>query len=120
MKKNAEKPIYSLIPLEDFKALMGVDSREDKTATFCIVTATLSIEKYCMRQFLRKKKTEILELTGDWEVLLGEYPVSEILGVYGINRQGERYLEPYFYRPMFGCALGEELPYSIMISSALK
>ena len=117
-KKNKE--IHSLIPLEDFKALMGVDSREDKMSRFCLTTATLNIERYCMRTFLRKKKTEILELSGDWEVLLGEYPVSEILGVYGINRQCERYLEPYFYRPMFGCVLGEELPFSILISSSLK
>ena len=118
IKKN--KQFYSLIPLEDFKALMGIDSREDKTASFCLTTATLNIERYCMRTFLRKKKTEILELTGDFEVPLGEYPVSEIHGVYGINSQGEKYIESYLYKPMFGCALNEDKPFSILFSSSLK
>jgi len=49
------KSLYTLIPLEDFKAVLGVDDREDKQARFCIVTATLTIEQYCKRKLLRKK-----------------------------------------------------------------
>ncbi|GHV95207.1 hypothetical protein AGMMS50293_15270 [Spirochaetia bacterium] len=41
--------LHSLIPLEDFKALLGIDDREDKTVTFCLITATYSIEEYCGR-----------------------------------------------------------------------
>jgi hypothetical protein len=37
-----EKKLYTLMPLEDFKALAGVDDREDKLARFCLVTASLS------------------------------------------------------------------------------
>jgi hypothetical protein len=119
MNKKAGKRIYSLIPLEDFKALMGVDSREDKTAIFCIVTSTLTIEKYCMRQFLQKKKTEILYLK-DLFVRLREYPVSEILAVYGINTQKEMLIKPQFYRPMIGNDFNEEMPFELFLSYSLK
>jgi dsRNA-specific ribonuclease len=60
-----EKTIYSLIPLEEFKALLGVDDREDKLARFCLTTATYTIEQYCMRRFLRKKYFERIEFFGD-------------------------------------------------------
>jgi len=114
-----DKNFYSLIPLEDFKAVMGIDDREDKNARFCLVTATLAIERYCMRTFLRKKKTEIIELTRDLVVSLKEYPVSEVLAIYGIGSQREMYIEPYFYRVMFGCGYNEELPFSILLSASL-
>jgi hypothetical protein len=45
-----EKTLYTLIPIEDFKSLMGVDEREDKLARFCLVTSTLSIEQFCKRK----------------------------------------------------------------------
>ena len=44
--------LYTLISLEDFKAVLGVDDREDKLAKFCLVTSTLTIEQYCKRRFL--------------------------------------------------------------------
>ena len=44
------KIIYSLIPLDDFKAIMGIDDREDKIARFCLVTSTFTIEQYCKRR----------------------------------------------------------------------
>ena len=120
MKQKKTDQLHSLIPLEDFKALMGVDSREDKTAAFCLVTATLSIEQYCKRKLLRKKKTEILETSGTLCVTLREYPVSEILAVYGFNSQGQRYIEPYFYRPMIGNGYNEEMPFELLLSNSLK
>jgi hypothetical protein len=118
-QKKADK-LYSLIPLEDFKALMGVDDREDKTARFCLVTSTLTIEQYCKRKFLRKKKTESVDCSWSLEILLSEYPVSEILAVYGINTQQERFIEPYFYRPMIGCDFNKDLPFSLLLSHSLK
>jgi len=120
MSKQKTEKLHTLIPLEDFKALMGIDSREDKTARFCLVTATLSIEQYCMRKLLRKKKTEIVDCSKSLEVPLSEFPVSEILAVYGINNQGKKYIEPYFYRRMLGCDFNEDLPFSLLLSSSLR
>ena len=80
--------LYTLIPLEDFKALLGVDDREEKLAKFCLVTATLTIEQYCMRKFLRKKYFENILYSGDLIFPLREYPVSEVLSVY-ILESGE-------------------------------
>ena len=41
MSDGKSNVLYSLISLEDFKALVGVDDREDRTARFCLVTSTL-------------------------------------------------------------------------------
>ena len=67
--------LYSLIPLADFKAVLGVDDREDALSRYCLITATYTIEHYCMRQLLRKKHFERIEYTGDLILLLREYPV---------------------------------------------
>ena len=53
--KAREKSLYTLIHLEGFKALLGVDGWDDTICRFYLVTAPLSIEQYCKRQFLRKK-----------------------------------------------------------------
>ena len=71
--------VRTLIPLEDFKALMGIDDREDKTARFCLVTSTFSIEQYCKRRLLRKKHFERIDYYGDLPLPPGEYPVKEVL-----------------------------------------
>jgi phage/plasmid-associated DNA primase len=70
------------IPLDDFKAVLGVDDREDKLARFCLVTSTLTIEQYCKRRLLRKKHFEQIEFCGDLVLPLREYPVSKMLAVY--------------------------------------
>ena len=94
--------LYTLIPLEDFKAVLGIDDREDglyfasmrntsheflqgknsKTlyqppslAAFCLVMATHTIEQYCKRRLLRKKHFEQIEYIGDLLLPLREYPV---------------------------------------------
>jgi hypothetical protein len=36
--------LYTLIPLEDFKAVLGVDDHDDKLAKFCLVTSTLTVD----------------------------------------------------------------------------
>jgi len=41
--KDDKTPLYSLISLENFKALLGIDDRDDKVTEFCLVTATYSI-----------------------------------------------------------------------------
>ena len=113
-----EKPLYSLISLEDFKALMGVDDREDKTARFCLVTSTFSIEQYCKRQFLRKKHFERIEFYGDLFLPLGEYPVSKVLAVY-LQGNGE-ILESEFYSVIPDCGTDEDIPFNLSLSPALQ
>jgi hypothetical protein len=55
---------YTLIPLEDFKSILGVDDREDKLARFCLVTSSLTIEQFCKRKLLRKKHFQLSEYSG--------------------------------------------------------
>jgi len=119
---NMEDPknndLYSLIPLDEFKALMGVDDREDRLCRFCLVTASLSIEEYCKRKFLRKQYFETFPLKEKMLVILKEYPVSEIIAVYQIDN--ESMIEPQFYRPMIGNDYNEEMPFELLLSSSLK
>ncbi|MCL2722428.1 MAG: hypothetical protein FWD47_13950 [Treponema sp.] len=123
MKDNG-KNLYTLIPLDDFKALMGIDEREDKTARFCLLTATLTIEQYCKRKFLRKKYIETSKLNGDLLIPLREYPVTEILVVFASNKEAatnkEKIIEPIFYRPMIGNGFNEEYPFELLLSTSLK
>jgi len=111
-------PLYSLIPLEDFKAIMGIDDREDKIARFCLVTGTFAIEQYCKRRFLRKKHFERIEYIGDLLLPLREYPVSEVLAVY-VYGDGE-ILEPDFYSVIPDCGSDYDLPFSLSLSRAIQ
>ena len=111
-----EKQLYTLIPLDDFKAVLGIDDREDKLARFCLVTGTFTIEQYCKRRFLRKKHFETMEFTGDLLLPLREYPVSKVLTVYA---NGE-VLEPEFYGTTPDCGTDEDLPYNLILSPALQ
>jgi len=120
--KKQEKQLYTLIPIEDFKALMGVDDREDKTARFCLVTSTFSIEQYCKRRFIRKKYYESLHITRDLLFPLKEYPVNEILAVFAMTADNPmmKIIEPEFYRPMLGCDYNEDLPFELLLSHSLR
>ena len=113
--KARENTLYSLIPLEDFKAVLSIDDREEKQARFCLVTAALTIEQYCKRKLLRKKYFERIEYIGDF-LPLREYPVTEILAVY-VN--GE-IVEPEFYHTVPDCGLDYDLPFSLSLSPALR
>jgi hypothetical protein len=79
--KTESNKIYSLIPLEDFKALLSVDDREDRISRFCLVTAAFSIEQYCKRRFMRKKYFEHIEFHGDLLLPLREYPIISVNSV---------------------------------------
>ena len=113
-----EKPLYTLIPLDIFKALIGVDDREEKTARFCLVTATFAIEQYCKRRLLRKKHFERIEYHGDLFLPLGEYPVNKILAVF-LNVNDEL-LESEFYSVIPDCGTNEDISFSLSLSPALK
>jgi len=113
-----EKQIYSLFTLADFKAVQGVDDREDELARFCLVTSTYTIEQHCKRRLLRKKYFERIEVTGDLFVPLREYPVTEILAVYVLGN-GE-ILEPEFYRTVPDCGLDNDYPFRLSLSPAVQ
>ena len=85
MRNEKKDNLYSLIPLDDFKTLLGIDDREDKLCRFCLVTATLTIEQYCKRKLLRKKCFETIEFYGDLILPLKEFPVTKILAVFVEN-----------------------------------
>jgi hypothetical protein len=58
--------LHSLIPLADFKAILSLDDREDALSRYCLITATCTIEQYCKRRLLRKKRFEFLPFYGDY------------------------------------------------------
>jgi len=122
---DEENILNSLVSLDDFKALMGIDDREDRTARFCLLTASLSIEQYCKRKFLHKQYFEVFKWSGHLLLILNEYPVSEILSVYTFNEKQlfencGMILEPEFYRPMVGNGYNEEIPFELLLSPSLK
>ena len=48
--------LHALIPLVDFKAVLGFDDREDALSRYCLIAATYTIGQYCKRRLLRKKR----------------------------------------------------------------
>jgi hypothetical protein len=129
-EKRARDSLYSLIPLEEFKAVFCVDDREERLARFCILTATLTIEQHCKRKLLRKKYFETIEFSSDLFCPLREYPVSEVLAVYILEKREERkekngiydgeIIEPEFYCVVPDCGIDYDLPFSLSLSPALK
>ena len=114
--------LHTLISLEDFKAVLGIDDREDKIARFCLVTSTLTIEHYCKRRFLRKKYFEKIEYTGDLVISLREYPVTQVLAVYAlaVMSGADEIVEPDFYSVLPDCGTDYDLPFSLSLSPALQ
>jgi hypothetical protein len=53
-EKLTANNLYTLMALEVFKAVLGIDDREDKLARFCLITSTFTIEQYCKRRLLKK------------------------------------------------------------------
>jgi hypothetical protein len=119
--------LHSLISLEDFKAILGIDDRENALSRYCLITATYTIEQYCKRRLFLKKHFERIEPNGDLLLPLGEYPVRELLAVYALGDfagPGEL-LEPELYRviPDLETETGErpeDMPYSLSLSPALN
>jgi hypothetical protein len=122
--------LHALIPLEGFKAILGIDDRENALSRYCLTTATCTIEQYCRRRLLLKKHFERIEANGDLLLPLREYPVREVPAVYAINNEqlasgnGEL-LEPDFYRviPELEGETGEgpeDMIYSLSLSPALN
>ena len=116
-----ENILYTLFPLEDFKALMGVDDREDKIARFCLVTATYSIEQYCRRRLLLKKHQDVIPFTNVIHLDLNQYPVRKILSVHGMYHLGHPDLiEPEMYTLVPDEQALEDVPYTVVLSPITK
>jgi len=114
--------LYTLIPLEHFKAVTGIDDRDDKIARFCLVTSSLTIEQYCKRKLIRKKYFETLQYTGDLLLPFREYPVSKVLAVYALSGMGGsgEIVEPEFYRVIPDCGMDYDIPFVIELSPAIR
>jgi hypothetical protein len=118
---RVQRPIlHTLIPLEDFKALLGVDDREDKISRFCLITATYTIEQYCKRRFFMKKQFERIEFAGDLLLPLREFPVREVLAVYAYyNAVEPELVEPEFYSLCPEIEEWLDIPHTLRLSPAL-
>jgi len=123
-KLNTEKGLYSLIPLDEFKALMSIDDREDKIARFTLVTSTLTIEQYCKRKFLCKKYFEKIIFYNDFFISLREYPVNEITAIFTMDKEqyfssNGQILEPDFYQTHPECGTDTDIQYLVELFPAL-
>jgi hypothetical protein len=116
-----EKTVYTLMPLEKFKGVMGVDDRDDSMSAYCLVTATHTIERYCKRRLLRTRHFERVALCGDMFVPLREYPVTELLSVHGISTNGNsnEIIEPELYSVIPACGTDDDIPFYLSLSPAL-
>jgi hypothetical protein len=124
---NSTKQLHTLIPLEDFKAVLGLDDREDALSRFCLTAATFTIEQYCKRRLLRKKGFEFLPFYGDYIFPLRDYPVREVLTVYQTHALKEAVIvEPGLYHTIPDCSETkfpqelEDIPFSLSVSPALR
>ena len=114
----SEPPICTLIPIEEFKSILGIDDRDDKLVKFCLHASTLTIESYCKRKLLRRKHFEKIEYTGDLLLYLNEYPVNEVLAVSIFDTS--EILEPDFYYIKPDCGTDIDIPFSILLSRAIQ
>ena len=112
--------LHSLIPLEEFKAILGIDDREDALSRYCLTTATYTIEQYCKRRLLRKKRFEFLPFYGDYIFPLRDYPVREVLAVYQTHALKESIIvENDFYHTVPECGELEDIPFCLSVSPVL-
>jgi hypothetical protein len=108
------------MPLADFKAVLGIDDREDALSRYCLITATYTIEQYCNRRLLSKKRFEFLPFYGDYIFPLRDYPVREILAVYQTHALKEAIIvEPSLYHTIPDCGELEDVPFCLSVSPAL-
>jgi hypothetical protein len=122
-----ENELYTLTSLEDFKALAGVDDREDKISQFCLVTATNAIEQFCNRRFLTQKHSEFHEWTGSEFLYLQEYPVRKIIAALAVpvepggrfTEGGEKLIGTDLFRVVPNCDSDKDYPYYIQLCDFL-
>jgi hypothetical protein len=123
--ETGAQPLHALIPLGDFKAILGIDDREDALSRFCLITATYTIEQYCKRRLVRRKNTDYLTFTGEYIFSLREYPVRKILTIHaagaGAVLQGEalfgseNLVDPKHYYCLPDEGIREDIPFSLVL-----
>jgi hypothetical protein len=107
--------------LADFKAILGLDDREDSLSRYCLITATFTIEGYCKRRFFMKKHFERIEPDGGLFLPLREYPVREVLAVYVYyNAVEPELVEPEFYSLCPDIEERLDIPHALRLSPALE
>jgi hypothetical protein len=106
---DAQDRLYTLIPLTDFKAVLGIDDREDAFSRFVLITSTYTIEQYCKRRLLKRANLEYLDFWGDGVLPLREYPVRRIMGVYQTRKPAVP-VSPELYYCIPECGAGEDIP----------
>jgi len=115
---SVEPPLRTLISIEEFKTILGIDDRDDKLVKFCLATATITIENYCKRKLLHKQHFEQIEYTGDLVMPLREYPVTEVLAVSLFDTS--EILEPDLYCVIPDCGTDNDIPFDISFSPAVE
>jgi hypothetical protein len=120
-----DTPLHTLIPLADFKAVLGIDDREDALSRYCLITSTYTVEQYCKRRLIRKKHTDYLTFTGDHIFAFREYPVRRVLAVNtaiagaalcGEARIGpENLVDPKHYYCLPDEDIREDIPFSLVL-----
>jgi uncharacterized phiE125 gp8 family phage protein len=117
--------LHTLIPLADFKAILGLDDREDALSRYCLITATYTIEQYCKRRLVRRKNTDYLTFTGEYIFTLREYPIRRVLAVWaakaGMAQRGEalcspeNFVDPQHYYCLPDEGAHEDIPFSLVL-----
>jgi hypothetical protein len=117
--------LHSLISFGYFKAILGLDDREDTLSRYCLITATYTIEQYCKRRLLRRKNTDYLTFSGEHIFTLREYPARKVLTVYAVTtgtvQQGEarfgpeNLVDPKHYYCLPDEGIYEDIPFSLVL-----
>jgi hypothetical protein len=117
--------LHSLIPLTEFKAVLGLDDRDDALIRYCLITATYTIEQYCKRRLVRRKNTNYLTFAGEYVFTLREYPVRKVLAIWtakaGAASSGEalfspeNLVEPKHYYCLPDEGIYEDIPFSLVL-----
>ncbi|GHV93635.1 hypothetical protein AGMMS50268_41380 [Spirochaetia bacterium] len=116
-----ETVLHSLIPLTEFKAVLGIDDREDTLIRFVLTASTYTIEEYCKRRLLKKKCLEYPGFFGDYIIPLREYPVRKILTLYSIRPLNKLvFVCPESYHTIPDCQNDEDVPFCLSVSPRLK
>ena len=118
---SKEKPLYTLIALEDFKAVLGLDDRDYKISRFCLVTATHTIEQYCKRRLLWKQHFEYIDFYGDLVLPFKEYPVFNVSALYALfPLKPSEFIETELYQVIPYCGTDIDVPFSLHFTPAIR
>jgi hypothetical protein len=127
---KSTKQLRTLIPFEDFKAVLGIDDREVVLGRYCLITATYAIEQYCKRRLVKTISNEQVSISKEQGAMskeelvlpLREYPVRKIVSIMneqGVMSKGEL-IGAEFYRVIPDCGDLEDVPVCLWVSPALR